>query len=237
VVATVERKSPTSITIRAVQTGVTITIRDGVAAYHDVSYPNNTYYAQICIAKASCAAVSVRTDEAVQLAQDAITSIYDAGFAVPPSMIGYWTGLVGSNHTPWARRLTADRGNGRRLSEAAPALCSNTCASSNNGVCEDGGPNAQGVYTCPFLHADDTHKPYAACPGLQVVPEIATQGCAILLMCISLEGILGILITAVVLLVLSVPVLLEAIAAIVAPVLSAVPATPTSDVLGAKRAG
>jgi len=162
-VASVKSHGPLSVTIRAVQTGVTVSITDGVAMYHDVSDASNPFHAPLCIAKVSCAAVSVRADVAQQLTLAALTDIANAGLAVQPAMMGWWTSLTGSNSTPWAQPVE-----GRRMQESTITLCSDECLSSgergwnnleefyfgpSNGQCEDGGvgyKSGSWGLECPF---------------------------------------------------------------------------------------
>ena len=48
-----------------------------------------------------------RADEAEALAELAITSLVQEGLAVPPPVLGFWTGLTGGNSTPWANGASA----------------------------------------------------------------------------------------------------------------------------------
>ena len=89
------------ITIEASKQGITVTITDGVATYHDLSNPCAPYHSALCIATVSCAAISVRASEAEDLTRTALMALYNAGVAVVPAMTGYWTGLTGSNRLPW----------------------------------------------------------------------------------------------------------------------------------------
>jgi len=106
-VASVHRRSPTSVTVKALQAGVQLTVADGLATYEDLSDPSRPISSVLCFAKASCAAVSVRADEAEALAELAITSLVQEGLAVPPPVFGFWTGLTGGNSTPWANGASA----------------------------------------------------------------------------------------------------------------------------------
>jgi hypothetical protein len=129
VVASVRKHSATSLTMNALRPGVTVTIINGVATYHDESDPSAPYHSKLCVAKVSCAAVSVRASEAEDLTRTALTALLDAGLDPDPGMRAYWTGELGlpwealSNQTESRRQLSHRAASCDRLTDKRKAWC------------------------------------------------------------------------------------------------------------------